>query len=96
MVLAFQCDVTRVSTFMFDRAGSDLAFPFLTANGAPINASWHATSHHHGVATNLAQLKAILIWQMEQFAYFLGKPNDRRGVAIVRRRRQRDMALAGQ
>jgi hypothetical protein len=73
MVLAFQCDVTRVSTFMFDRAGSDLAFPFLTANGSPINAGWHGTSHHHGVATNLAQLKAILIWQMEQFAYFLGK-----------------------
>ena len=73
MVLAFQCDVTRVSTFMFDRAGSDLAFPFLTANGAPINAGWHGTSHHHGVASNLAQLKSILIWQMEQFAYFLGK-----------------------
>ncbi len=73
MALAFQCDVTRVSTFMFDRAGSDLAFPFLTANGAPINAGWHSTSHHHGVATNLAQLKSILIWQMEQFAYFLGK-----------------------
>ncbi len=73
MALAFQCDVTRVSTFMFDRAGSDLAFPFLTANGAPINAGWHGTSHHHGVAANLAQLKSILIWQMEQFAYFLGK-----------------------
>ncbi len=73
MVLAFQCDVTRVSTFMFDRAGSDLAFPFLTANGAPINAGWHGTSHHHGLASNLAQLKAIMTWQMEQFAYFLGK-----------------------
>ncbi len=73
MVLALQCDVTRVATFMFDRAGSDLAFPFLTANGAPINAGWHGTSHHHGAANNLAQLRAILTWQMEQFAYFLGK-----------------------
>ncbi len=73
MALAFQCDVTRVSTFMFDRAGSDLAFPFLTANGAPVNAGWHGTSHHHGTPANLAQLKAILTWQMEQFAYFLGK-----------------------
>jgi hypothetical protein len=73
MALAFQCDVTRVSTFMFDRAGSDLAFPFLVAGGQPINAGWHGTSHHHGAATNLAQLKAILTWQMEQFAYFLGK-----------------------
>lgn len=73
LALAFQCDVTRVGTFMFDRAGSDLAFPFLTANGAPINAGWHGTSHHHGVAGNLAQLRAILVWQMEQVAYFLGK-----------------------
>lgn len=73
LALAFQCDVTRVGTFMFDRAGSDLAFPFLTANNAPINAGWHGTSHHHGVASNLAQLRAILVWQMEQLAYFLGK-----------------------
>lgn len=73
LVLAFQCDATRVATFMFDRAGSDLAYPFLMANGAPINAGHHGTSHHHGAASNIAQLRSILTWHVQQLAYFLDK-----------------------
>lgn len=87
LALAFQCDVTRVATFMFDRAGSDLAYPFLTANGAPINAGHHGTSHHHGAATNLAQLKEILLWQTQQLAYLLDKLNkmDEGGESVLYR-----------
>ncbi|MBX7100824.1 MAG: DUF1552 domain-containing protein [Myxococcaceae bacterium] len=87
LALAFQCDVTRVATFMFDRAGSDLAYPFLTANGAPINAGHHGTSHHHGAAANLAQLKEILLWQTQQLAYLLDKLNkmDEGGESVLYR-----------
>ncbi len=73
LALAFQCDLTRVATFMFDRAGSDLSYPFLTANGAPIDAGHHSISHHHSDPANLDMLQQILTWQMQQVAYLLGK-----------------------
>ncbi len=73
LALAFQCDLTRVATFMFDRAGSDLSYPFLNVNGVPIDSGHHSLSHHHSDPANLDQLQQILTWQMQQVAYLLGK-----------------------
>ena len=73
MVLAFQCDATRVSSFMLGNAGSQRSYPFLTANGAPIVRGHHDISHHGGNADSIAQLIAINTWTFEQFGYLLGK-----------------------
>jgi hypothetical protein len=58
---------------MFDRAGSDLSYPFLMANGSPIDSGHHSLSHHHSDPSNLDQLQQILTWQVTQVAYLLGK-----------------------
>lgn len=73
LALALQCDLTRVATFMFDRAGSDLSYPFLNVNNVPIDSGHHSLSHHHSDPSNLDQLQQILTFQMQQVAYLLGK-----------------------
>jgi hypothetical protein len=73
LTLAFQCDLTRVATFMFDRAGSDLSYPFLNVNNVPIDSGHHSLSHHHSDPVNLDQLQQILTWQVQQVAYLFGK-----------------------
>ncbi len=73
MVLAFQCDVTRVITFMLGNAVSNQTYPFLTSNGAPITRGHHDISHHGGIQTNLDMLFEIGTWEMKQLAYLLDK-----------------------
>ncbi len=73
MVMAFQCDATRVVSFMLGNAGSNQSYPFLMANGAPITGAHHEISHHGGSQTNIAQLIAINTWTFEQIGYLLGK-----------------------
>ncbi len=73
MVMAFQCDATRVISFMLGNAGSGQTYPFLMANGAPISGGHHEISHHGGNATNIAQLVAINTWTFEQVAYLLAQ-----------------------
>ena len=74
MVMAFQCDATRVISFMLGNAGSNQTYPFLmTPDGAPINGAHHEISHHGGNATNIAQLVAINTWTFGQVAYLLDK-----------------------
>ncbi|HXI60390.1 MAG TPA: DUF1552 domain-containing protein [Polyangia bacterium] len=73
IVLAFQCDATRVVSFMQGNSTSNQTYPFLTANGAPINAGHHNISHHGGNPNNIAQLIAINTWTFQQVAYFLSK-----------------------
>lgn len=87
LALALQCDLTRVATFMFDTASSDLAYPFLTANGGPINSGHHSVSHHHSDPANLAVMREIILWHVQQFAYFLGKLKaiDEGGVSLLSR-----------
>lgn len=65
--MAFQCDITRVMTFMIGRSTSHENFAFLTGS----TSEHHDTSHHQNNPANLAKLKAIGRWQMEQFAKFL-------------------------
>jgi hypothetical protein len=68
MVLAFQCDVTRVTTFMLGNAGSNRNYDFVGAN-----IGHHDASHHDGDPTKLDQLTTIGTWELEQFAYLLTK-----------------------
>jgi hypothetical protein len=71
MVLAFQCDATRVISFMLGNAASQQTYPFLMAAGAPIARGHHDISHHNGDPTSIAQLIAINTWTFQQIAYLL-------------------------
>ena len=66
MVLAFQCDLTRVASFMFGDAGSNRGFEHLGISGAH-----HQISHHQGDPENLAKLQAIDTWEVEQLSNLL-------------------------
>lgn len=63
MVLAFQCDMTRVITFMLGQGASNRPYGFLGVNGAH-----HQLSHHGGVPETLAQLTLIDTWEVQLFA----------------------------
>ena len=67
-VLAFQCDLSPVVTFMLGNGGSNRAFPFLN-----IPQGHHQISHHQDMPENFERLQAIDIWEMEQVAYLLDK-----------------------
>lgn len=66
MVVAFQCDATRVISFMLGNAGSNQSYGFIGVPGAH-----HQISHHQGDPQNLADLQTIDIWEVEQLAYLL-------------------------
>lgn len=68
IVVAFQCDLTRVVTFMLENGGSNYAFDFLGLSGGH-----HEYSHHGTIQVNLDALQAIDTWEMQQLAYFLGR-----------------------
>ena len=69
MVLAFQTDSTRVSTFMFGNAVSGRNFSFLEG----VSGGFHEISHHKNAAEQMAQYERINTWHYEQFAYMLEK-----------------------
>jgi hypothetical protein len=64
---AFQTDTTRVSTFMFGNAVSNVSFRFLEG----VSAGHHDVSHHQNEADKLRQYQLINRWHVEQFAYLL-------------------------
>ena len=66
IVTAFQCDRTRVITFMELNAGSNQTYPWLG-----VLDGHHQISHHQGNAANFASLSTIDTWEVEQFAYML-------------------------
>lgn len=68
MVLAFQCDQTRIITFMLENAGSYRDYSFIGAQGAH-----HEISHHMDNPDNFAKLEIIDRWEMVQFAKLLQK-----------------------
>jgi hypothetical protein len=70
-VLAFQGDITRVSTLMFAREMAVRSYPQI---GVPD--SHHSVSHHDNNPAKLAKLKKIDTYHVEQVAYFLGKLRD--------------------
>lgn len=66
LLLAFQTDLTRVSTFMLGREVSGRAYPEI---GVPD--SHHPTSHHQNDPEKLNKLQKINTFHVKQFAYFL-------------------------
>ena len=67
IALAFESDVTRVSTFMFGNAVSSVNFSFLDG----VTESHHETSHHQDKVEKLDQYEKISAWHVAQFAYLL-------------------------
>jgi hypothetical protein len=66
---AFQSDTTRISTFMFGNAVSNVSFRFLQG----VDAGHHDVSHHQKDADKLRQYQLINRWHIEQYAYLLRK-----------------------
>ena len=66
IVTAFQCDRTRVITFMELNAGSNQTYPWLG-----VLDGHHQISHHQGSAANFASLRTIDTWEIEQFVYLI-------------------------
>jgi len=70
MVLAFQCDATRVISYQQMNGGhsSYSSFPWLN-----INKDHHGMSHHNGNAATGALLAQVEQWEISMFASFLSK-----------------------
>ncbi|MFN0251793.1 MAG: DUF1552 domain-containing protein [Kofleriaceae bacterium] len=68
MAIAFECDLTRVITFMLGNAGSSAAHPQVGVTEAH-----HELSHHMMNATNFDKLEAIERWEIGELAYLLEK-----------------------
>ncbi len=66
MVLAFQCDMTRIQSFMLSNAGSGRQYDFLG-----ITQGHHEISHHQSLQANYDMLRVINLWEMQQFAYLI-------------------------
>jgi len=67
-VLAYQCDITRVITFMVGREFSGRQYPEI---GVPD--AHHPISHHMGDATKIANVAKINTYHTQMFAYYLEK-----------------------
>ena len=67
-VLAYQCDLTRIVTFMLGHEFSGRTYPEV---GVPD--AHHAISHHQGDPERLAKLAKIDLFNLTQFTYFLEK-----------------------
>lgn len=65
-VLAMQCDLTRVITFMMANAGSGRGYNFLGVSGGH-----HEISHHGGSTSNFDKLTVIDTWEVQQLSYML-------------------------
>ena len=66
MVLAFQCDLTRIQTFMLGNAGSGRNYDFIGVSGGH-----HQISHHQSLQENYDKLTQIDIWEVQQLVYLL-------------------------
>ena len=68
MLIAFQADLTRVSTFLYGREKSVRTYPEIG-----VREPHHPVSHHMGVPAQLAQLAKINTYHMKAFSRFLDK-----------------------
>jgi hypothetical protein len=68
MALAFQTDLTRISTFMYANEGSNRPY-----RNIEVPEGHHDLSHHGGDAAKQAKLRKINRFHMEQLAYLLEK-----------------------
>ena len=67
-VLAFQCDLTRVSTFMMGREQSDRAFREIGISDAH-----HALTHHQNDPVKIAKVTQINIYHSKALAHYVEK-----------------------
>lgn len=70
MILAFQTDSTRISTFILEHEGSNRNFKDIG-----VNEGHHSLSHHQKNKNKLAQIGKIDRFYMEQLGYILQKMN---------------------
>jgi hypothetical protein len=68
MTLAFQSEITRVSTFMMAREVSNRTYPMVG-----VNEGHHATSHHQNDPAKMAKNVLIQNYHVTQFKTFLDK-----------------------
>jgi Protein of unknown function (DUF1552) len=68
IALSFQCDATRICTFMYANEGSNRNYPSIN-----VTDGHHDLSHHGGDVKKHEKLKIINRFHIEQFAYLLGK-----------------------
>ncbi len=73
LVLAFQTDTTRVSTFVFANEGSNRAYPFIG-----VSEGHHDLSHHENNPTKLGKIRQINTFHTTQLAYILTKLKESR------------------
>ena len=66
LVLAFQMDLTRISTFMVASDGSDRTYRQIG-----VTEGHHSLSHHGNNKEKIDQIRKIDKFHVEQFAYFL-------------------------
>ena len=69
MATAFQSDTTRISTFMFGNAVSNVSFRFLEG----VSLGHHDASHHGKTEDKLRQYQIVNRWHVTQYAYLLNK-----------------------
>lgn len=69
IAIGFQSDTTRISTFMFGNAVSNVNFRWLDG----VTAGHHDNSHHSNDPEKLKQYQLINKWYIAQYAYLLGK-----------------------
>lgn len=69
IVLAFQTDTTRISTFMFGNSVSNKNFSFVDG----VKGAHHSLSHHQNEEDKLRQYQLIARWHVAQYAYILNK-----------------------
>jgi hypothetical protein len=72
IALAFRSDTTRIATFMFGNAVSNVNFRFLDG----VTRAHHDMSHHSNDPDKLRQYQLINRWHVAQYAYLLGKLRD--------------------
>lgn len=79
MALAFQCDLTRVITFMSYSGGAShgVAYDWVQYQGAAITDPKHYLSHHGGDPAKLGKLAAINQWEVARFASLVSKLKER-------------------
>lgn len=73
LALAFQTDVTRVSTFVFANEGSNRSYREIG-----VSDGHHDLSHHGNDREKLGKISRINTFHIEQFAYFVQKLRDTR------------------
>jgi hypothetical protein len=68
LVLAYQMDITRISSILVARDGSERQFPDIG-----VKEGHHGLSHHSGDQKKIEAIQKIDAFHMEQLAYFIEK-----------------------